>query len=59
MPTQKPVNPVPDDAHDDHIVTPEEETLIRERLQTADEDAKTARPAKEFLEELLRRSPHQ
>ena len=39
---------------DDHIVTPEEEALIRERLETADEDEKTAIPWEELREQLER-----
>jgi hypothetical protein len=42
---------------DDGPITPEEERIIRERLATFDEDVKTARPAAEVLERLLRRHP--
>ena len=56
MPTQKPVNPAPEDAQDDYVVTPEEEALIRERLETSDEDAKSAIPWEEVRERLRRRA---
>jgi hypothetical protein len=56
MPAQKPVHPVPDDARDDYVVTPEEEALIRERLETADEDEKSAIPWEEVREPLRRRA---
>jgi hypothetical protein len=50
QPAEKPTRPP-------EPVTAEEERVIRERLATFDEDIKTARPAKEVLERLLRRHP--
>jgi hypothetical protein len=43
---------LPDDARDDHVVTPAEEAIVRDRLRTFDEDLATARPAEEVLQEL-------
>ena len=51
------LDPTTDDLSDDGFVGPEEEAIIRERLETADEDEKTARPWPEVFEELKRRYP--
>jgi hypothetical protein len=45
----------PDDS--DFSVTPEVERIIRERLETFDEDAKAARPWEEVLADLKARRP--
>jgi hypothetical protein len=42
---------------DDAAVTPEVEAELRNRLKTFDEDAKTARPARDVLADLKARRP--
>ena len=52
--------PRPDAADADHShlpVTPEVERIIRERLETFDEDAKAARPWEDVLADLKARRP--
>jgi hypothetical protein len=50
-------NPHGTDADKDPTVSPEEERVIRERLATFERDRKTASPAGEAIERLLRRHP--
>ena len=46
------------EADDSHLpVTPEVERIIRERLETFDEDAKAARPWEDVLADLKARRP--
>ena len=56
-----PVQPTPPgaaEADDNDIpVTPEVERIIRERLETFDEDAKAARPWEDVLADLKARRP--
>jgi hypothetical protein len=44
-------------ADNDPMVSPDEEPVIRERLATFERDRKTASPAGEAVERLLRRHP--
>jgi len=45
------------DADNEPTVSPDEEQVIRERLATFERDRKTASPAGEAIERLLRRHP--
>ena len=55
MSKPQPLPPRPD--ADDAAVTPEVEMELRKRLETFDEDAKTARPAQAVLADLRARRP--
>jgi hypothetical protein len=47
----------PDDSDSDVPVTPEVERIIRERLETFDDDARAARPWQDVLADLKARRP--
>ena len=54
----RPTRPGPTEADDSGPpVTPEVERIIRERLETFDEDAKAARPWEDVLADLKARRP--
>ena len=54
----QPTRPEASDADDSDLpVTPEVERIIRERLETFDEDAKAARPWEDVLADLKARRP--
>ena len=54
----QPTRPGAVEAHDsDLLVTPEVERIIRERLETFDDDAKAARPWEDVLADLKARRP--
>jgi hypothetical protein len=54
----RPTGPGAADADDSDLpVTPEVERIIRERLETFDEDAKAARPCEDVLADLKARRP--
>ena len=54
----RPTRPGAAEADDSHLpVTPEVERIIRERLETFDEDAKASRPWEDVLADLKARRP--
>jgi hypothetical protein len=53
----RPTRPGATEADDGAPVTPEVERIIRERLETFDEDAKAARPWEDVLADLKARRP--